>query len=383
MTPETFEQLQQAYADGGADRAFELLIETLRAEKDYGALFDALLMKRRYELHIPLLSRQGPADLDKGTRRKYEDAYVVVCREIGELYLADGDILQAWPYFRTIGEPQRVRDVLEQIEDSENMDELINIAYREGAHPRKGFEWILKHYGTCSAITSYEQFPPGVDGKSECGAKLVRQLHEELATTLKNQIEQKEGAAPAANSIPQLLQGRDWLMDPNNYTIDLSHLAAVTRFSVELEDPEALRLGLELADYGSRLPETGHYGMDLSVQDHLRDCAIYLRALLGEEVETGIAHFKKKVIESGPDQGRSGPAQLLVYLFVRLGRFEEAIEASLEYLADVPAEMPLLCPSIMQLCQMSNNHQRLMELARERGDLLTFAAGLLEGEKES
>src|SRR5262245_35774327 len=128
LTPEAFNRIQQAHAAGGAQAAFEQLIGLLRAERDYGALFDALMMRHRYELGLPLLWPQGFPRIDPATRKKYEAAYVAVCREVGELYLASGDLVQAWRYFRAIGEPQKVRDALEGVADDENMEALIAIA---------------------------------------------------------------------------------------------------------------------------------------------------------------------------------------------------------------------------------------------------------------
>jgi hypothetical protein len=50
----------------------------------------------------------------------------------------------------------------------------------------------------------------------------------------------------------------------------------------------------------------------------------------------------------------------------------------LQYLADVDANQ-LACPSVLQLCYMADDCDKLMQIARERRDLLGFAAGLLAG----
>lgn len=376
MTQETFNQMQQAYATGGADAVFALLIETLTTKKDYAALFDALLMQRRHQLGISLLSHRSLSSLDKETRRKYEDAYMDICRQIGELYLADGDITNAWRYFRVIGELDPVREALERLDTPDPSDDLIAIAYQEGVHPRRGFEWIIRQHGVCRAISVYEQFPHGAEGKKECNAMLVRQLYLEVLETLRQSVAQREGAAPDSAGLAQLLATRPWLFD-ENYLVDISHVAAVARFSIELEDRELLRCAAELADYGRRLQDTGFYAAGMPVAEHLQDISVYLHALLEEDVDAGVAHFRKRIAENTQSDTGGGPAQLLVYLLVRLGRLEEAIDVSLEYLADVPVERLGLCPSIPQLCEMANNPQRLLDLARRENDLLTFTAGLL------
>jgi len=64
-------------------------------------------------------------------------------------------------------------------------------------------------------------------------------------------------------------------------------------------------------------------------------------------------------------------------LLVRLERYGEAIEVSLEHLRDLEPSQ-LVCPSVYQLCQEAGDYQRLMQLAREKGDLLSFAAGAVQ-----
>ena len=92
-------------------------------------------------------------------RPEYEKAFVQAAREAGELFLAENDIPRAWPYFRAIGEPAPVVAAIERTDEHENMAAIIEIAYQEQIHPRKGFELILKHYGICRAISSVFQYP--------------------------------------------------------------------------------------------------------------------------------------------------------------------------------------------------------------------------------
>lgn len=381
MIPQVFNRIQQAHAAGGPEAAFDELINTLRAEKNYDALFDALLLRQRHALGLSLLSSPRISTLDPAMRKRYEEAYVASCREVGHLFLESDDVPNAWRYFRTIGEPEKVREALARIDEGDNMEELINIAFDQGVDPRRGFEWIVKHFGVCRAITCYEQFPPGAEGRLDCVAMLVRDLYRELLDNVRFQIEQREGTAPASARLADLLRGRDWLYE-DSYLIDVSHLAAVARFSIEHEDPEILRMAFELADYGHRLPDAGFYSAGVSVQEHLADCSVYLRALRGEAVETAIAHFRRKTEANATDVGGSGAAPLLVYLLVRTGHVGEALEVSRQYLANAPAEDLRLCPSFVQLCQMSGNLDRLLDYARERHDVLTFISGIVSTKVE-
>jgi hypothetical protein len=148
-------------------------------------------------------------------------------------------------------------------------------------------------------------------------------------------------------------------------------MASLVQASLELPDPETLRLALELAEYALHLDPLNHFPSGPPFQDLYLDHAHYLRALLGEDVETALAHFRKKVDDSVP-----GAAEALVMLLARLGRYEEAIGISVEHLK---GEAGAVCPSAIQLCQSAGDYHRLQAVARQQGDLLAFTAGILQG----
>jgi hypothetical protein len=71
---------------------------------------------------------------------------------------------------------------------------------------------------------------------------------------------------------------------------------------------------------------------------------------------------------------------VLVTLLVRLERYDEAIDVAVRYLGGIPAAQ-LGCPTALQLCQMAGNWDRLRQLARGQGDLVSFAAALLSNQE--
>jgi len=369
-----FELLESARQSGGAAGGFDFLIQRFREEKNYPSLFEARLMRKRLELGLDPIQMGSLDDVPADVRPAYERTFIDAAREVGGLFLSDGDIARAWPYFRAIGEQAPVAAAIEQVTPGDDVETVIAIAFQERVNPRKGFELILAQYGTCRAITCFEQFPTPA-GREDALHLLVRTLYQELATSLRSAIERKEGQAPATNRIAELMEGRDWLFENNSYYIDSSHLISVLRFSLDLEDPGMLRQALEMADYGRRLSPMFEFKVDPPFQNVYIDHAIYLRALLGEDVDGAIAHFRQKVLDSDPEQVGTAPAQVLVTLLVRLERYREAIAASLEFLDGVPAAQ-LGCPSLFQLCQMAGEWEQLSKLARERGDLLSFAASI-------
>src|SRR5262249_13075276 len=156
----------------------------------------------------------------------YEEAIRQAGRHVGELYLQEGLLAQAWLYFRMLNEPEPVRHILDAYEPKEeDMQTLVQIAFYEGVHPCKGFDWILQRFGLCNAIPTLSSQDLGhtPDVRQYCFQALVRALHAELRERLAAEIERHDGKPPDDKSIGRLIAGRDWLFGEDAYHIDLSH----------------------------------------------------------------------------------------------------------------------------------------------------------------
>jgi hypothetical protein len=348
-------------------------------------LFETRLMQKRLELGLPLIQLGAIEDLPEPERSHYEDGVRQAARETGALFLADGDIQRAWPYFRAIGDRETVASAIETTEHlgqtGEQTDALIDIALGERVHPRKGLELVIAQHGICRAITYFEQFP-NLEDREACLILLVRTLHAELVLNLKRAIEQREGQAPASNNIAELITGRDWLFGEFDAYVDTSHVINVIRFALDLrnqdvQDRNAIRLALELCEYGAHLSSQFKMRGQPPFEDIYRDHAIYLHALLGESLDSAIEHFRTKIAAQDDPMLAIQSSQVLVGLLVRHERYQEAVEISLEHLSGI-APNQLACPTLFQLCQLAGDSGRLKELARERGDLLSFAAGAIQ-----
>jgi hypothetical protein len=384
-----FDAIATALRDGGPGAALDRLADDLDAAGDYRALLDAMLLKARHELGLPLIAPASMADVPETLRTQYEDRYVEAIRLVGSRYLASGDIPTAWAYYRVIGENQAIARALDEYRpdddggDGERLGAVIEVAFNHGVHPRRGFELILEHYGTCSAISAFE----GLPGQDEavrvaCAERLIRQLHRDLSANIRADIAGRgQLAPPAGASIAELVAGRDWLFAEDSYHIDVSHLSSVVRMSVLATDPEAIAMAADLTEYGRRLAPRLQFEGVPPFERVFDDHRVYLRALMGCEVDAAIAHFRAKLGPPGrgPDPESPDPAvaaQTLVNLLVRLGRLEEAIEVSSQYLAGLP-DGALFCPGVAQLCQRAGDPKRLVEIARHRRDLVSYTAALL------
>src|SRR5205809_129370 len=91
---------------GGSSAVFERLTKLLRDQKDYHKLFDALCVRKKFELGAPLHRPTSLEDVPEASRDQFKAAYIAAAREVGQLLLADKKMGQAWIYFHAIQETQ-------------------------------------------------------------------------------------------------------------------------------------------------------------------------------------------------------------------------------------------------------------------------------------
>jgi hypothetical protein len=378
-----FESLDRALESSTPAEALEHLAALLSDRGEFRALLDARLLKARLDLGLPLVQSGSLLDIPEPTRSQYEERYVEAIREVGRRLLDAHEIGAAWAYYRAIAEKDPVVDAIEAfepVENDERIGQVVEVAFNQGVHPRKGFGLILDHYGTCSAISAFEALPPDEAVRVACADRLVRRLHDDLTANLRADIARRgQPLPPEGTSIGDLIAGREWLFVDDAYHLDVSHLASTVRLTPLLTDPSTVALAVGLTDYGRNLSERHRYEGDPPFEDHYGDHGVYLRALLGQGVEDAIAHFRSKLPAPDPEgRDESIAAQVLVRLLVRLGRTEEAVEVAAEHLAHLP-DSALACPSVAQLCRSIGRLDRLAEIARGRGDLVNYAAAKLGG----
>jgi hypothetical protein len=104
MSETPYCQLRRALAEGGVESVLSQLVGQLRDEHRYHELFEALRMRVRHALALPLLSAGDGDDLDETTRRELEEGLLRACREVGMLLLEEGKVRDGWVYLRPLGE---------------------------------------------------------------------------------------------------------------------------------------------------------------------------------------------------------------------------------------------------------------------------------------
>lgn len=386
------DRLEHVIAEESPGSAVELLIQSLDSADDPRMLLEALLLKARLELNLPLVPATSLAEFPEPARSAYEEKYVDAIKSVGSKLLARGEIAAAWPYFRAIGEKAPVVAAIEsfthdpQAPGDDVLGGVIDVAFNQGVHPSRGFALILENYGVCSAITAFEQLPHDEPSRLECAAKLIRKLHEDLTLNLRADIERngKQKPSDAGSTIAELIRDRSWLFAEEAYHSDVSHLAAAVRASLLLTDPASLRLALDLCEYGKRLGPRHHYEGLAPFENVYADHAMFIKAMLGVEVDRAIEHFDLKVRQARAAASERGypaatdslPAQVLVLLLHRVGRFDRAIDVFAEQLADAP-DGALICPNLIKLCTSAGRIDRLIDISRRRGDPVNFLAAKL------
>ena len=156
-TQTEFDPLEQELADTGVAGVLDQLVAQLREKKKYHELFEALKMRVRHGLGLPITYSESGDELDEPQRNGLEEGLIDACREVGLLLLQDGSAREGWMYMRPVGDRAAVARELEKIEPTEDaVEELIEVCLHEGVDPARGYGLVLEHHGTCNAITTFE-----------------------------------------------------------------------------------------------------------------------------------------------------------------------------------------------------------------------------------
>lgn len=385
MNPQAFDLLSRAARNGKPEEVLDKLIEQLVQNKEFHRAFDALTMRARHELGLPLILSGSNSDIPVDIRNAYEEKLVEACRRVGNWLLENGEVGQAFHYFNMLGELEPVREAIDKFvppedDDDRKVEEIVEVAVGQGVHPSKGLKLVLQRYGICQAITSCEQIlvqAGNTKVREDCIKLLVRELHKELTGRLQAEIEAKEGSAPAAASVTVLIKGRDWLFADDNYHIDTSHLNSVVRVSRLLPKCEEIFLAIQLCEYGRRLSERYRYPDPPPFENVYEDSLAYLKTVAGMDVAAGLEHFRKKADSVDMEMEGTFAAEMYVNLLVTVGKEAEAIEYAARKLND-RSSPSMACPSLNELCQKAGRFDQMAELARKRNDLVSFAAGLIQ-----
>jgi hypothetical protein len=281
---------------------------------------------------------------------------------------------------RPVGDRALVADALgKMVPNEENLQDMIEIALHEGVAPALGFELVLKNYGTCNAITTFEgALTSRSPSDQQAGAALLlRQLHADVLNNVRSDIARQEGSEPTANRLADLVADRDWLFADNNYHIDTTHLAATIRFARLLDEPALVELAWDLTEYGRRLSTQFQFAGDEPFVDVYKSHGLFFAAQLGRQTDEAVEYFADRASAVDVQEQGAAAAEVYVALLARLGRYDEAMTAAAERIP-AGARTSGFAPTLFELARRGDGYDRLLAICQQRGDLVGYAAALVE-----
>ena len=382
MTSTPFDQLLRISETEGVEKSLDFLEHHFRKDKDYFKLFEVMKMRCRHKLDLPLIYSQQPDDLTESQQRELEDGLLNACREVGTLFFKSSMIQEGWMYLQPVGDKQLNEKLVRSIKPNEdNIDTLIEIAVSQGAAPAYGYELLLDNYGTCNGITSFDsqaaRFDAGV--QRQMASRLVHHIHDELRENIRSWIQEskQDSNLKPDSTLSEMIESFPELTADGTHHIDTTHLSSAMRIARVLEEPSEISIARELANYGSKLAEEFQYPSAAPFEDTYLDHGLYFSALLGDQVDQAVEHFKSKT--KTVDAQQYGPVadETLVDLLVRVGRTDEALSVATERLMGNESAMGI-APSAFDIARDSVQLQRLRDVYRSQDDLLGFAVAVLK-----
>lgn len=375
-TTDPFAELANLADDPAA--MLDALIQIYRRQRMPHELFEALKMRMRVRLGLPLLSEGNETRHPEEIERQLEHGLLDACRETGLMLLTAGRVREGWMYMRPTGDTEKAAELVRRIEvTDENADEIIQVALHEGVDVGLGFRLVLDRMGTCNSITTFEQVVASSSHADQkiAAAMLLDHLYDELMAAVRADIERRESAPPAEPTLDALVANRRELFENRAYHLDTTHLAATVRIARVLEDESQLGRAWELVQYGRRLDPQYQYPSDEPFRDFYPAHALFYGALLGRGVNEAVTYFRQKAVDVNATEQGTGAIEIYIDLLSRLGRPEEALATAVKLIpADIPA--PRVAPLLLDLAAKAKNSRPVQEFARRRGDLLIYAAAL-------
>ena len=134
------------------------MVEHFREARKPMELFEALKMRIRNHLGLPLVTSENEPSRPEDVERQLEVGLLDACREAGTMLVEDGKVGEGWMYLRPTGNTELAKELIAKFAiTEENYDEMIQVLLHEGIDVARGYQAGLDNQGTCNSITLYEQ----------------------------------------------------------------------------------------------------------------------------------------------------------------------------------------------------------------------------------
>ena len=391
ITNDDFMMLEQLADKEGLQAAAQELVERMRQQKLYPELFEARKMLHRVELGLPPVQvdpigahgkKSGAIQQDPQVQDELDKRLLDACREVGGGLMRSGRLQEGWMYLRAVGDDAFASEAMATVEPTQdNLDLLLNLYVHEGVDIGRGTELCLKMRGTCNTITMLDSIV-AMRGRSDQQAAveaLVKHVHQELLANLIADVTRRmpQVNAPEDHTIVAWLGLVPGLLRDGTYHLDTTHLASTVRFARVLDDPSTLRLAADLAEYGRQLHAQYQYSSEEPFADLYPMSLAWFRALLGEHVDAALRVFRQKAESIDLEEHGTIGIETYADLLARIGRPDEAGKYLIRTMPDGMRPFGV-APSLIELSSASGEFQPMKDHAKQRGDLIGFAAALLQ-----
>lgn len=399
-SPAALDEWQQTLDTDGTNAALEKLAATFIASQEFHKLFEVRQMQVRHRMGLPAPMAPKLNSLSSERQDELEQGVIGACSEVGLGLLDAGQLGEAWMYLRAVGDKPLIAEHLRRLNvsgssDSDELDEAtaekqrelteqaIHLALFEGVDPAWGLRLLLESHGTCNSITTLGGMFPNLDRETRASvsATILDHLHSEVLDNLRRDMEQKKikfvvNEDSQAGAIAQIVTENPQLIAEQSHHIDLSHLKSVMQFSRSCDQPENWRQALDLAEYGQRLDPELLTPSEEPFADFYPMHRAYFAALLGIDPDENAALFAGRADSLSGDPYGPQAAEVYVDLLARMERFSEAASASAQWLPPGTPTMGI-APPLLELSNRAGDFQAHLKLAKQRGDLLAYAKGIL------
>ena len=369
---------------GSPTEMLDEMVAHFREARSPMELFEALKMRIRDKLGLPLVSAENEPSRPEDVERQLEVGLLDACREAGTMLVEDGRVGEGWMYLRPTGDTQLAKELISKLEITEdNYEDMIQVLLHEGIDVARGYQAVLDQQGTCNSITLYEQALAN-RGKADQQAAarcLLNHLHSELSELVRGDIARREAPAGENETLAEMIEKRRWILSDGGYHLDTTHLSSTVRIATVLEDEESLRKAWELTQYGRRLHHQFQYPGDEPFVEFYPAYTAFYSILLGENVDAGLKVFERKARSVDTVEQGTAAVETYVDLLDRIGRHQEAIDIAIEL---APKDLPpqRIVPMLIEIASRvppsahEDGWKSILEYCRKHNDILGYAAVL-------
>lgn len=367
----------------GLETSLGFLKEHFRETQQYHRLFDVMKMELRKELNLPLLHSADNPELDDETQKRLEDGLLEACRELSKVYFAEGMLEDGWVYLQPVSDEPFAKELIQAVAvTEENFNTIIEIAFNQGVSPVYGFGVMLRESGTCNGITAFDVHAAHFDRETITGlaSVLLNHFYDELLGNVISHIESEKGAVDKSSSLDALLAEHDWLVREGGHHIDATHLASVTRIARQTTCTHDHERALAIAQYGCRLGDDFKFTSDPPFQDIYEDHRIWFEALVGQNVESAIAHFTTKADDSKGQYGESACVEALMDLAIMAGDRDAAVKIAVERLWPMlePGNLP---PSAFEIAKTAAQFEAIADAFQSQENFAGYAFARIKAQE--